>query len=294
MNVEHEVLQREVLRIDDPGPINGETAGHLHRRIISTLDPQFSDPFLLMGEDWMPRDAFGVHPHRGIETVTFVIEGAVEHYDNASGGGVINMNDAQWMTAGRGVLHKENAPKGTIAHTLQLWINLPAIQKMTEPRYQDLISTNMPVRLGSGYEARVFSGRSGSVTSKTLSHVPITMIDLRLQPGARFVHELACRDNAFVVALDGQGYIGTQRCGILPGQLAWTTRADRSTMSQLTIAASDAPARLLMFAGPPLGEPVVYGGPFVMNTQEEIDQAFSDYREGRFNGSFEPVSRQSS
>ena len=133
------------------------------RRLIDGQEPAFADPFLVMAEDWMPRGAFPVHPHRGMETVTFVIEGSVEHSDSAGHGGVIHAGDAQWMTAGRGVRHEENAPEGTIAHTLQLWVNLPAAAKMTEPRYQDLAGSSMPVRLEPGVEVRVFSGRSGGV-----------------------------------------------------------------------------------------------------------------------------------
>jgi redox-sensitive bicupin YhaK (pirin superfamily) len=119
-------FERSVSQISDPKPSPGEATGHMARRLIDSGDPGFSDPFLVMAEDWMPRGAFAQHPHRGIETVTFVIDGVVEHYDNAGHRGFIRSGDAQWMTAGRGVLHEENAIPGTIAHTLQLWVNLPA------------------------------------------------------------------------------------------------------------------------------------------------------------------------
>ncbi len=151
----------------------------------------------------MPRGAFALHPHRGIETVTFVIDGSVEHRDSAGRSGILHAGDAQWMTAGRGVLHEENAPEGTIAHTLQFWVNLPATEKMTEPRYQDLIGASTPVRLEPGVEVRVFSGRSGDTIAPTLNHVPVTMLEVRMEPGATFRQVLPATDNAFVNILGG-------------------------------------------------------------------------------------------
>jgi redox-sensitive bicupin YhaK (pirin superfamily) len=256
--------------------------GHRARRLIDGDDAAFSDPFLIMAEDWMPRGSFALHPHRGIETVTFVIEGLLEHFDNAGHSGTIRADDAQWMTAGRGVLHEENPPLGAIAHTLQLWINLPAAQKMTEPRYQDLVAGAMPVRREAGVELRVFSGRSADVTSATLNHVPVTMLDVRIEPEARCNHDLPATDNAFVYVLEGQLKVGGAQKPVKSGQLAWLTRSDDQGPSELALTAEDAAARVLVFAGRPLREPVAFGGPFVMNTQAEIRQVFEDYRAGRF------------
>lgn len=149
-------FERGVVRIVDPAASLAGTLGHKARRLIDSDDPGFADPFLLMAEDWMPHGAFAVHPHRGIETVTFVIEGTVEHYDDAGHRGVVRSGDAQWMTAGRGVLHEENALRGTIAHVLQLWVNLPAALKMTPPRYQDLLGDEIPKCGEAGVEMKVF------------------------------------------------------------------------------------------------------------------------------------------
>jgi redox-sensitive bicupin YhaK (pirin superfamily) len=235
--------------------------GHCARRLIDGDDAAFSDPFLIMAEDWMPRGSFALHPHRGIETVTFVIEGLLEHFDNAGHSGTIRADDAQWMTAGRGVLHEENPPLGAIAHTLQLWINLPAAQKMTEPRYQDLVAGAMPVRREAGVELRVFSGRSADVTSATLNHVPVTMLDVRIEPEARCNHDLPATDNAFVYVLEGQLKVGGAQKPVKSGQLAWLTRSDDQGPSELALTAEDAAARVLVFAGRPLREPVAFGGP---------------------------------
>ena len=281
MSSEHRVVQREVARIDNPKAVAGHMTGHRARRLIDGSDTAFTDPFLLMAEDWMPNGAFALHPHRGIETVTFVIEGALEHFDSGGHHGRLEEGDAQWMTAGRGVQHEENAPNGTISHTLQIWINLPARDKMTEPRYQDLASADMPVRHGPGVEARVFSGLSGDVASTTANHVPVTMIDARIQPGATFRHELPGTDNAFLFVLDGTVVVGSSGIIVHAGELAWLTQIE-NVVSEILLVATAELGRVLIFSGRPVKENVVFGGPFVMNSQEEIRQAFADYRAGRF------------
>jgi quercetin 2,3-dioxygenase len=282
MKTHEPMFVREVARIDDPETAPGHVAGHWARRLIDGGDTAFTDPFVVMAEDWMPRGAFPRHPHRGIETVTFVIEGSVEHSDSAGHGGVIRAGDAQWMTAGRGVRHEENAPEGTIAHTLQLWVNLPAAAKMTEPRYQDLLAGAMPVRREVGVEVRVFSGESGGVASPTLNHVPVTMLDVRIEPGTSFRQLFPASDNAFVHVLAGAAKIGAAGTVVHANQLAWLTRLEGSGSSELTLKSESTAVRLLVLAGRPLREPIAFGGPFVMNTQAEIRQAFADFRAGRF------------
>jgi len=282
MKIEEPMLVREVARINDPEAASGHVDGHRARRLIDGQNPSVTDPFVVMAEDWMPRGAFPVHPHRGMETVTFIIEGSVEHSDSAGNRGVIHAGDAQWMTAGRGVQHEENAPQGTTAHTLQLWVNLPAAAKMTEPRYQDLVGDAMPVRREPDVEVRVFSGKSGGVTSPTLNHVPVTMLDVRIEPGAAFRQLLPAGDNAFVYVLAGDPKIGAAGTLVHANQLAWLTGSEGPGWSEIALAAESTAVRLLLFSGRPLREPIAFGGPFVMNTQAEIQQAFSDFRAGRF------------
>ncbi len=275
-------LVREVSRIDSPEFLPGHARGHKSRRLIDAADSSFADPFLIMAEDWTIQGAFPVHPHRGIETVTFIIEGALEHRDSAGHGGVLHAGDAQWMTAGRGIRHEENPLEGTAAHTLQLWVNLPAAAKLTEPRYQDLIASAMPVREEPGVLVRVYSGRSGEAISETLNHVPVTMLEVRLDPGATLREQLPANENAFIYVLEGALSIGEAEAPVETGELAWLTRSEDTDLSELELTARSKKARLLLFSARPLNEPVAFGGPFVMNTAAEIAQAYADFRAGKF------------
>lgn len=240
-----------------------------------------SDPFLGLMEDWFERGAFGEHPHRGQETVTYVIDGTLEHYDNHSGGGVLHAGDVQWMTAGRGVIHVEQPAEGSRVHSLQLWVNLPQRSKMTEPGYQNLRHQDMPVREAQGVLIRVFSGSSGGVSASTRNHVPVTMIEMLVQPGATAVQDLPGTYNGFIYVLEGRGGFGSGDTAGVAGQVLWLGPADPARESSVTVRAESA-LRVLLYAGEPLREPVAAGGPFVMNTQEEVRQAFLDYRSGKF------------
>ncbi len=241
-----------------------------------------TDPFLGLMEDWFPRGVFGKHPHRGIETVTYVIEGRIDHYDNQGNAGAILPGDAQWMTAGRGLIHNEIPAEGVVAHSLQLWVNLPAKEKMTAPRYQDLVAAALPVRREPGVEIRVFSGDSGGVTATTKNHVPVTMLEVRLDPEADVIQDLPADYNAVIVVLEGEGVVGADKRRIEAGDVGWLTRQESKGPSSVTIGAGKRPLRVLLYAGRPLREPVVARGPFVMNTEAEIEQAYADYRAGRF------------
>ena len=273
---------REVARVVQSQFEPGRIQGHRTRRLIGGRDMVATDPFILMAEDFMPRDAFGRHPHRGIETVTLVLEGAIEHFDSAGNAGLIEAGDALWMTAGRGVIHEENAVSDHIAHTLQLWVNLPASRKMTKSRYQALPGRALPVRREAGVEVRVLSGRSGDAVSPTLNHVPVTALDARVAAGGSFAQRLEPKANAFVLIVAGDARVGSSGQRLQAGELAWLTTDDGADGSTVTVAGGDLDARVFLFAGQPLREPVVMGGPFVMNTEDEIEQAYADYRDGRF------------
>lgn len=281
MTTTSDLALRRIAQIVDP-PAGQVGDGHRARRLIDGHDPAATDPFLAMAEDWMTNDSFGRHPHRGIETVTIVLEGAVEHFDSAGHGGVIAAGDAQWMTAGRGVIHAETPVAGAPVHTLQLWVNLPASAKMATPRYQDLRGANLPIRAEPGVTIRVLSGISGARVSPTLNHALVTAIDARIEVGASFVQALEPGANAFIMVVEGEIAVHPDSPPVAAGKLAWLTRSDDPYGSAVRFEAGDAPSRLLLFAGQPLHEPVVFGGPFVMNTQAEIDQVFADYRLGRF------------
>lgn len=236
------------------------------------------DPFLLMAEDRFQSGTFDDHPHRGIETVTVVFEGHLAHRDNHGGQGLLGPGDIQWMTAGRGVIHAENPVAGETVHSLQLWINLPRSAKMATPRYQDLSGTALPVREEEGARIRVISGSSGGVKAPTLNHVPVTAVEFGLEAGATVSQELPGSYNGFIYMVEGAGTVGGTRA--TKGQVLWTSPVEGAE-SRLTLQA-ETPLRAYLFAGEPLREPVVAYGPFVMNSEEEIRQAFADYRNGKF------------
>lgn len=240
------------------------------------------DPFLLLMEDKFEKGAFDVHPHRGMETVTFVIDGNINHYDSATGGGgKLHAGDLQLMTAGRGVVHNESPGDGEKVHLLQLWVNLPRKDKMTAPRYQNMHAKDMPVRQEEGALIRVYSGSSGDVVSNTLNYVPFTFVEMVVESGSSISQDLPGSYNGFIYVLEGSGTFGENKVEAKKGQALWLGAADESDISGINVSANEK-LRLVLFAGEPLMEPVVARGPFVMNTEEEITQAYADYRNGIF------------
>lgn len=240
------------------------------------------DPFLFLAEDWFKPGSFDVHPHRGIETVTYVIEGQLEHYDNATANkDNLGPGDMQWLTAGKGVIHREDPAPGEMVHSMQLWLNLPAANKMMEPRYQNFRGVSMPTRTEEGAVIRVFSGSSGSVTSSTQNVVPVTLLEITLEPGTTVKQDLQGSYNGFLYVLEGEGEFGNEHTKGKQRQMLLLSRQEGIASSELEITANTR-LRVLLFAGEPLKEPIVARGPFVMNTEEQIWQAFEDYRNGKF------------
>jgi redox-sensitive bicupin YhaK (pirin superfamily) len=267
---------RKVRSIDETHVHAGMNAVHRVRQVLEPGQWREHDPFLMLAEDWFVPGTFGDHPHRGFETVTYVIDGAVEHRDNHGGHGVLRPGDAQWMTAGRGVVHSEEAGAGG-AHSLQLWVNLPSKLKMSEPRYQDLRGDEVPVRVEPGAMLRVYSGKSGGFTAPTRNLLAVTMVELRLDAGAEVRQELPDGDNCFVYLLEGAARFGDDERPARAGQVVWFER-DRGD----AVIRADETTRAFLWSGPPIGEPVAQHGPFVMNTREELLQAFHDFQSGKF------------
>jgi redox-sensitive bicupin YhaK (pirin superfamily) len=273
--------ERTVTRVGDVEALPGDSQTLRKNLVLVPGDFEFSDPFLLMAEDWFRAPGgFEEHPHRGFETVTVVLEGKVEHRDNHGGHGVLGPGDVQWMTAGRGVLHSELPQGASTVHSLQLWLNLPASSKMAEPSYQDLRGRSMPVRREKGALVRVFSGESGGIRGPARNQVPVTMVELRIEPGASLVQELPASANCFIYLLEGSAAIGAAWTEPREGQVVWL-RPEGAGRTQVTLAAS-ALLHAYLWAADPIGEPVVARGPFVMNSIAEVQQAFNDYRTGRF------------
>ena len=241
--------------------------------VIGSEGWENTSPFLFLSEDWFsPPGGFEEHPHRGMQTVTIVLEGALEHRDHTGAQGILQAGDVQWMTAGHGVLHSE-MPKGPV-HTLQLWLNLPRKLKMIPARYQDQRVQDTPVRKVPGGEIRVYAGRSGEVKHGHGSDYPMSLLDIRLSKGSELRQEVATEDRGFVYVLEGSATIGGR--DVTKGEVAWFEPGP----GDLVFRAKEA-FRGLLFAGEPIREPAVAYGPFVMNTPQEIQQAFIDYQQGK-------------
>jgi redox-sensitive bicupin YhaK (pirin superfamily) len=255
-----------------------------------------------MGEvDYAPGEPKGTpwHPHRGFETVTYMIDGVMDHADSHGGGGTISDGDTQWMTAGGGILHREAPPewlvqKGGLFHGIQLWVNLPGSQKMIAPEYQDIGRSNV-VLLSShdgGALVRLIAGEVGEFTGPGSTKTPITLLHASLSPGSRLTLPWRKDFNALAYVLSGRGSVGADRQPIDSGQLAvfdgfgtvpgLGTEGETLTISAAGTQESRSPnMEVIVLGGRPIGEPVAHYGPFVMNTQDELTKAFEDYQAGR-------------
>jgi quercetin 2,3-dioxygenase len=224
---------------------------------------------------------FPDHPHRGFETVTYMLEGFMRHRDSAGHEGLLGAGDMQWMTAGRGVIHSElpEQDHGRM-EGFQVWLNLPARDKLCDPWYRDFASDEIPEFEHAGVVARVLAGASHGVAGAVQRPVTQALIlDLHFEPGARFVHALADTHNAFVHVYRGELVIGGQPIGT--GQTAIFDNMPRRDGVAMRTAAKQW-ARALLFAGKPLDEPIIQYGPFVMNSTEQIQTAVEDFQSGRF------------
>jgi redox-sensitive bicupin YhaK (pirin superfamily) len=287
-------VARPVLSVTSaPSAYEGE--GFPVRRAFAGVDQRHLDPFIhmdQMGEvEYGPGEPKGTpwHPHRGFETVTYMIDGTFQHQDSIGGGGLITNGDTQWMTAGGGILHIEAPPEelvvsGGLFHGIQLWVNLPKADKMIAPRYQDIGSSSV-VLLSSpdgGALYRVIAGDVGGHAGPGSTHSPMAMVHATLAPGASVEIPWKKEFNALVYVLAGNGSVGAERRPVRTGQLAVFGDGDSLTVTADVSQDSRTPdLDVLILGGRPIGEPVYAYGPFVMNTKEEVAQAFEDYQAGR-------------
>lgn len=274
------VYNRTISRVYTP-QFQSKSDIHTLAAIIEPGQWEKHDPFLGMAHDLMRSGVFGVHPHRGIETVTYMIDGNLNHYDSKNGSGVLHPGDAQWMTAGKGVEHVEDAAPGELVNLLQLWVNIPAKYKMTPPRYQDLRKDKMPHKVENGVSTKVFSGSVNGLTAPTLNITPVTMVEFKTEAGSEVTPEIPGSFNGFLYILKGSGTFGSEQTPGKAGQVMWLGSGKNAEISNIQINAKE-DMHVMLYAGEPIGEPVVARGPFVMNTEEEIIQAFVDYRNGTF------------
>ncbi|MBT6096128.1 MAG: pirin family protein [Rhodospirillaceae bacterium] len=276
---------REVSQLT-PGMPASDGAGVQLTRIVGSPMVDMVDPFLLLdafGSD-KPGDyiaGFPDHPHRGFETVTYILAGRMRHKDNAGHEGVIGPGDVQWMTAGRGIVHSEMPEQEDgLLMGFQLWVNLPGKDKMTAPRYQEFPASEIAVEdLDGGGTVKVIAGRTDAGAEgpvKDISTDPL-YLDVTLTPGAHFGQSVPAPHGGFIYVFEGSVSVGANGTEVPTGTLAVLDEGAR-----VEVTASDTGGRFLLISGKRLNEPVARGGPFVMNTRAEVLQAFQDYQAGRF------------
>ena len=287
MNAVAASTSRRVARVIRGQPTS-DGAGVKLTRVIGQRDLDTLDPFLMLDEfrsdsasDYI--GGFPNHPHRGFETVTYMLAGRMRHGDNQGNSGLLTPGSVQWMTAGRGIVHSEMPEQENgLMWGFQLWVNLPAKDKMTAPRYQDIAPEMIPeTDPAPGVHVRVLAGTVGEVTGPVTGiAVAPSYFDIALQPGARFSAPVAAGHNAFVYVYAGSVDVGPADAAraLARGELAVLERSG----DDVFLSAGAEPVRLILVAGKPLGEPVAKYGPFVMNTQEQIVEAIRDYQSGRF------------
>lgn len=277
--------------IDSVSTIEG--GGFPVRRPFPIAGFSHFDPFLLIDHlgpvQWPPGQALGApdHPHRGFETVTYVLAGENEHRDSFGNADVLRPGDVQWMTAGGGVIHSEMPTarfhsEGGVQEGFQIWVNLPATDKMMTPRYQTLRADEIPqVASDDGrVKARVIAGTALGSSARIDTRVPIQMLHFTMRAGGKVLQSVPAEQSGLVYVFRGAARIGSDQREVLEGQAALLGAGDAVSIS-VDESATEA-AEILLLSGKPLNEPVARYGPFVMNTREEIEQAFRDYQSGRF------------
>jgi quercetin 2,3-dioxygenase len=277
-------------------PQGYEGEGFPVRRAFAGIDLQQLDPFIMMDQmgevEYAPGEPKGTpwHPHRGFETVTYIIDGQFDHQDSHGGGGTITNGDTQWMTAGSGILHIEAPPewlvqKGGLFHGIQLWVNLPRDAKLNDPRYQDIRAGEVALAASAdaGALVRVIAGTVDGQGGPGATYTPMSLVHATIQPGARLELPWPVEFNALAYVLSGQGTIGTDDQPIRMGQSAVLGAGDYLTVAADAQQDSRTPALdVILVGGKPIREPLAWAGPFVMNTKAEVLAAYEDFQKGRF------------
>jgi len=292
---EKETAWRPVLKVVTAHrQLEGE--GFEVRRPFPSMDLSLADPFLLLDHigavEYAPGEAKGTpwHPHRGFETVTYMIDGAFEHQDTTGGGGLITDGATQWMTAGAGIQHIEKPPeqlvaRGGLFHGTQLWVNLPAAQKWVPPRYQDIEARDVALLSSDDGSSlvRVIAGELAGHRGPGSTYTPITYLHATVAPGSRLALPWPRDFNAVVYVLAGQGFAGVEQRPLDEGQLAAFGQGDALVIraAEKQPLAAQKGWEVLLLGGRPIHEPIARYGPFVMNTRDEIFQALEDFHAGR-------------
>ncbi|GAA1502085.1 pirin family protein [Nocardioides humi] len=290
---------------DQPRPVRQVTSapqgyegeGFPVRRAFAGIDLRDLDPFIMMDQmgevEYAPGEPKGTpwHPHRGFETVTYIIDGVFDHQDSHGGGGTITNGDTQWMTAGSGLLHIEAPPEwlvqaGGLFHGVQLWVNLPRTDKLNDPRYQDIRSGEVALLASedAGTLVRVIAGGVAGYAGPGSTYTPMTLVHATLEPGARLDLPWQVEHNALVYVLNGSGSVGaTEPSPVRTGQTAVLGAGDYLTIAADARQESRSPRLdVIVVGGQPIREPIAWAGPFVMNTKAEVLAAYEDFQKGRF------------
>ncbi|MGH3360759.1 MAG: pirin family protein [Nocardioidaceae bacterium] len=287
-------VERPVLDVST-APSGFEGEGFPVRRTMAGIDYRHLDPFIMMdhmGEvDYEAGEPKGTpwHPHRGFETVTYLIEGTLVHQDSHGGGGVITEGATQWMTAGSGLLHIETPPEelvesGGLFHGFQLWVNLPAADKFTTPAYQGIEAQDIALLASAdgGSLVRVIAGELDGHAGPGSTRTPITLLHASITPEGTLSLPWQPTFNALVYVMAGSGTVGVERAPLHAGQLAVLGSGDRVTVqADASMDSRTTAMEVIVLGGESIGEPMVQYGPFVMNTREELAQTMQDYQQGR-------------
>ena len=285
-------------------PVTGVYAAHhaiegagfeVWRPFPGVVDSHVSDPFFLLDQlgpvEYAPYEAVGApwHPHRGFETVTYVIDGEIAHHDSHGGGGVIGEGDTQWMTAGSGILHDEVPTERALAsggrtHGVQLWVNLPSHLKFTPPRYQPLTGDHLTLLTSpdGGALVRLIAGDLGGHRGPGDTHTPITYAHVTLSPGAHLTVPWNPAFNAMAYVLGGRGHVGAEARPVVAHELAVFGPGETITVRAAdAVPGADDPLDILLLGGLPIREPIAHYGPFLMNTKAQILEAIDDFNAGK-------------
>lgn len=284
------MFQRSIDSITTTPPLGPGFAGERHKAALVVAPGDFpaTDPFFLMADDHVTGEGqFGeAHPHAGLETVTFMLHGTME-----DAGGRLVEGDVEWMTAGNGIVHSENAQVSAGMRLFQLWLVLPERERNMTPRVQILRRDEMPVHRGDGFEATIYSGCSAGIVAPAKNAVPVTLIDIRLEAGAEFEQALPSSYNGFVVVIAGEIEAGTGATVLTVDQVGWTSPLTADRDSAMRLKAGKDGARVLLYAGQPQKISVVAQGPFIAGSKDELAGYYAAYRQGKFPnaGTMRPV-----
>ncbi|RYZ49399.1 MAG: pirin family protein [Sphingobacteriales bacterium] len=273
-------INRTLKRIETPKGQPGFLGqGHIARAVVSGGFSQ-TDPFIILMDDMLDKQddapAGGPHPHAGFETVTLLLDGEIG--DEAH---IMKKGDFQMMTAGSGIVHTETIEKKAKMRLLQLWLNLPARDRWTTPRVQDLPASNVPVFSKNGVGIKLYSGSLAGLKSPVQNHVPVIIADIQLAPDASTTLQIPANFNTFLYVLEGKLKVGEDSVELNQDQVGWLSITADESDSNLSLVAADKAARLVLYSGKPQGEPIVSHGPFIADTNEDILRLYKEFREGK-------------